>query len=85
MCTDFFTGLDVKRLDSGTANPALNRNQVHPIEIDWPPIPRQKTIVATLDAMSEETERLASIYQQKLTALEGLKKSLLNQAFTGQL
>ena len=67
----FFTGLDVKRLDSGTANPALNRNQVHPIEIDWPPIPRQKTIVATLDAMSEETERLASIYQQKLTALEG--------------
>ncbi len=29
----FFTGLDVARLDSGTANPALNRNQVHPIKI----------------------------------------------------
>jgi len=81
----FFFGLDVKQMDSGTANPALNRNQVHPIEIDWPPIPQQKAFVATLDALSEETQRLESIYQQKLTALEALKKSLLHQAFTGAL
>jgi type I restriction enzyme S subunit len=81
----FFTGLDVKRLDSGTANPALNRNQVHPIEVDWPPVSRQGAIVATLDTLLEETRRLASLYQQKLDALEALKKSLLHQAFTGQL
>ena len=31
----------------------------------------------------EETQRLESIYQQKLAALEALKKSLLHQAFTG--
>jgi len=35
--------------------------------------------------LSEETQRLESIYQQKLTALEALKKSLLHQAFTGAL
>jgi len=81
----FFIGLDVKRLDSGAANPALNRNQVHPIEIYWPPISRQKAIAATLDALSEETQRLASLYQQKLAALEALKKSLLHQAFSGNL
>ena len=34
---------------------------------------------------SEETQRLESIYQRKLAALEALKKSLLHQAFTGQL
>jgi len=28
---------------------------------------------------------LASIYQQKLAALDRLKKSLLHQAFSGQL
>ena len=36
-------------------------------------------------SLDEETQRLASIYQQKLAALEALKKSLLHQAFTGQL
>jgi type I restriction enzyme, S subunit len=81
----FFTGLDVKRLDSGTANPALNRNQVHPIEVNWPPVTRQKTIVATLDTLAEETRRLESIYERKLATLEELKKSLLHQAFTGEL
>ena len=81
----FFKGLDVKDLDSGAANPALNRNQVHPIEVHWPPISRQKAIAATFDALSEETQRLESIYQQKLAALQALKKSLLHQAFSGQL
>ena len=82
----FLTGLDVKSLDSGTANPALNRNQVHPIEIDWPPAPaRQKAIALTLDALHADTQRLESIYQRKLAALDALKKSLLHQAFSGQL
>jgi len=30
-------------------------------------------------------ERLATIYQRKVAALEALKKSLLHQAFTGEL
>lgn len=80
-----FTGLDVKRLDSGTANPALNRNLVHPIEVYWPPTSRQKAIVEKLDKLSSETKRLESIYQQKLAALDALKKSLLDRAFTGAL
>jgi type I restriction enzyme S subunit len=32
-----------------------------------------------------ETEHLVAIYEQELAALEALKKSLLHQAFTGQL
>jgi type I restriction enzyme S subunit len=35
--------------------------------------------------LSAETQRLASLYQQKLSALDDLKKSLLHQAFSGQL
>ena len=37
------------------------------------------------DAMLDETQRLESVYQRKLAALNELKKSLLHQAFTGQL
>jgi len=43
------------------------------------------TIVATLSSLADETQRLESLYQQKLTALDDLKKSLLHQAFSGQL
>jgi len=32
-----------------------------------------------------ETHHLAAIYQQKHAALDSLKKSLLHQAFTGEL
>lgn len=45
----------------------------------------QQRIVATLASLADETQRLASLYQQKLAALNELKKSLLHQAFSGQL
>jgi type I restriction enzyme, S subunit len=45
----------------------------------------QLTIVARMDNLRAETQRLESIYQKKLSALDALKKSLLDQAFTGQL
>jgi type I restriction enzyme S subunit len=45
----------------------------------------QKKIVETVDALAVEVENLESIYQQKLTALEELKKSLLHRAFNGDL
>jgi type I restriction enzyme S subunit len=32
-----------------------------------------------------KTQRLASLYERKLAALDALNKSLLHQAFTGEL
>ena len=55
------------------------------LPVPMPPIPKQKEIVAKLDAFREETQRLARLYERKLAALEALKKSLLHQAFTGEL
>jgi type I restriction enzyme S subunit len=45
----------------------------------------QERHVAKLDTLSAETQRLATLYKCKLAALESLKKSLLNQAFIGEL
>ncbi len=50
-----------------------------------PPLDEQKEIIGALDGLFENSQRLESIYQQKLTALGELKKSLLHQAFSGQL
>jgi type I restriction enzyme S subunit len=48
-------------------------------------IDEQINIVAKLAALKAETQRLESIYQQKLATLDALKQSLLHQAFSGNL
>jgi type I restriction enzyme S subunit len=53
--------------------------------VPMPSIPKQREIVAKLDAFREETQRLTRLYERKLAALEELKKSLLHQAFNGEL
>jgi type I restriction enzyme S subunit len=50
-----------------------------------PPLPEQYRIVAVVDELSRQCERLESVYQRKVDALDTLKQSLLHQAFTGQL
>ncbi|BBJ23667.1 restriction endonuclease subunit S [Candidatus Nitrotoga sp. AM1P] len=45
----------------------------------------QQRVVAMINSLSEETQRLESIYQRKLAAIDALKKSLLHQAFSGEL
>ena len=45
----------------------------------------QESIVQKLDALSTETKKLESIYQQKINDLEELKKSILQKAFNGEL
>jgi type I restriction enzyme S subunit len=50
-----------------------------------PDLDEQSHIVASLDALRVETSRLEGVYQRKLAALDELKRSLLHQAFSGQL
>ncbi len=45
----------------------------------------QKKVIASLDCIAAETQRLAHLYERKIAALEALKKSILHQAFSGQL
>ncbi|MCP9836226.1 restriction endonuclease subunit S [Cyanobium sp. N.Huapi 1H5] len=45
----------------------------------------QSRLVADFVAVSAETQRLTCLYERKLAALEELKKSLLHQAFNGEL
>ena len=74
-----------KRL-KGSGVPNLHLKEIREVTISFPrSLAEQKSIVYNLDALSSETQRLESLYQRKLTALEALKKSLLHQAFTGEL
>ena len=50
-----------------------------------PPLPELRCAVAKFGSLAEETQRLAALYTRKLSALEALKKSLLHEAFSGNL
>lgn len=50
-----------------------------------PPIRIQQEISAAINSVSAEGEHLTRLYERKLAALEELKKSLLHQAFNGEL
>lgn len=65
--------------------PKVNREHLFEFKTWWPPVEAQAEIAAQLDALAAETQRLAALYERKLAALEELKKSLLHQAFSGNL
>jgi len=71
--------------NTGTSIPQLTVPNFKGCKLHLPPLSLQKAIVEKLDALRVETQRLESIYQQQLAALEELKKSLLDQAFSGAL
>jgi type I restriction enzyme S subunit len=77
-----------KRLtrDGGGANISnINQAKLSELPISLPSLKQQEDIAKRLDHLRQESQRLASIYQRKLAALEGLQKSLLHQAFAGRL
>ena len=73
------------RISAGAAQPNLSTEQIKGFVLPLPPIDEQERIVEALESLATETQRLESLYQQKRAALAALKKSLLHQAFNGEL
>ncbi|MCE2695730.1 MAG: restriction endonuclease subunit S [Verrucomicrobiaceae bacterium] len=69
----------------GAGTKFLKLGMIKELEIELPSLDEQQRIVSTMDAVREETQRLARLYERKLAALESLKKSLLHRAFAGEL
>ncbi|MBX3619532.1 MAG: restriction endonuclease subunit S [Rhizobacter sp.] len=65
--------------------PKVNREHLFAFRVALPPVQEQKAAASRLDALAQETHRLANIYERKLAALDELKQSLLHQAFSGAL
>ena len=74
-----------KEQSVGSSTKFLKLGMIKELEITLPPIHEQDRQLKLLSGLLEQVEDLESIYQQKLTALDDLKKSLLHQAFSGQL
>jgi len=72
-------------LASGSVVKNISGDLVKRAILPIPPLAAQHVIVNRLVELSAETQRLESIYERKRAALEALKKSLLDQAFSGKL
>ncbi len=77
---------DLSRFTSGAGVPTLNRNSVHN-ELVWLPrdIATQKRIVKSAEILESKMNQLTTLYNDKKDALDELKKSLLQKAFSGEL
>ena len=73
------------QLASGSVVKNISGDLVKKAVLPIPPLAHQHVIVKELLEISAETQRLESIYHRKLAALDELKKSLLHQAFNGDL
>jgi type I restriction enzyme S subunit len=69
----------------GTTMSSLNHGILNDFVLPVPPLAEQQRIMEKAHELLSETQRLQSLYQRKLAALEDLKKSLLHQAFSGEL
>ena len=69
----------------GSIMAGLNMGIISDLPVLLPPLQQQVEIVERFDSLEAERSRLAAIQSQKILALDELKKSLLNQAFTGKL
>lgn len=72
-------------LASKAAQPDITHSLFKAQPIMVPPRAYQDQAIALIEDAHHKTQRLASLYQRKRTALDELKKSLLHQAFSGQL
>ena len=63
----------------------INGTKLKTYPIPLPSLQEQQTIVRQLDVLRAETQKLETIYQNKLINLEELKKSILQKAFAGEL
>lgn len=69
-------GANIKSLSQGTLSN---------LEIPFPIIKEQTQIVGLIETHQEKVQVLESIYRRKLATLDELRKSILHQAFSGNL
>ncbi len=75
----------IDHLVAGTTQPTISLKSIKAIILPVYDGVKQKQIVKELDELSAKTKELELIFRKKITDLEEIKKSYLEQAFSGNL
>ena len=76
---------ELKAKGKGSAQDNINLATFENERFPFPDLFTQARIVESLDSLAAEIQRLEATYDNKLAALDELKRSLLHQAFSGGL
>jgi type I restriction enzyme S subunit len=67
-----------------TAQPVISNSSLNNVELSFPKSKTvQQSIVRQLDSLKTQTQKLQTVYNKKISDLEELKKSILQDAFSG--
>ncbi len=86
LTSKFFKDQILEIGEQGATRQAITKAQLENFKIVIPKtITEQKQIVQELNILASKTQKLETIYHQKIDNLEELKKSILQKAFNGEL
>ncbi|TVQ57624.1 MAG: restriction endonuclease subunit S [Spirulina sp. DLM2.Bin59] len=77
----FFKLFPISKFEESTANPTLNRNRLHPLNVFWPPYELQLKFANFFDVYSKNKAKLKT----SLSTMDNMFNSLLQRAFRGEL
>jgi len=73
----FLKHFDFRSFNSGSAQPSLNRNFIHPVPVDVPPVNEQRTIAHILGALDDKIE----LNHRMNETLEAMARTLFKSWF----
>lgn len=77
--------MDLPSFDTGSSNPTLNRNVVHPVLGPWPSQVEQAEIAVWLDDRTAKLDLLTHESQRAIDLLHERRTALISAAVTGQI
>jgi type I restriction enzyme S subunit len=75
----------VLSIQTGLGVPHISGKQIQAFSFNKPVIEQQTILVLTMNTLKSEVIKLETIYQKKLEAIDELKNSILQKAFSGEL
>jgi type I restriction enzyme S subunit len=77
--------LGLQNMDRASAIPGLNRNEVYELDVQIPPLPDQRRIVAKLDSLTGPTARAREELGRIPRLIQKYREAILAAAFSGEL
>jgi type I restriction enzyme, S subunit len=78
-------GEEILKFSSGAVHQTIYFPEAKAFHICLPSVGEQNRIVATLDALREQAQKLEAHYKQRIAALAETKQAILQKAFSGEL
>ena len=80
-----FLSMNLTRFDTGSSNPTVNRNLVHPEKVAWPDPVEQRMIADWLDVSTSSIDMTVNKLIEAIDSLTEYRTALITAATTGKI